>query len=151
MSTYDNYADQLTQAGYTVCNGIITSISLDIDKHSTTKVSLILNIGIKSSIRDINFMPIVLMTILSDDECHDDTLRFQKGIKALMRIMEVIGVDKFEDIKGKYVRLAFVKYDDSTAKIIGNIIEDKWFDAELFFSNSSNKNNNSNPITVTSE
>ena len=39
---------------------------------------------------------------------------------------------KFEDLKGKYVRVAIKGWGHSV-KIIGNILEDKWFDIETFF------------------
>ena len=54
------------------------------------------------------------------------------GIECLMRIMDVIGVDAWEDLKGKYCRILMSGWGD-TVKVIGNIIEDKWFDIEAFF------------------
>lgn len=50
----------------------------------------------------------------------------------LMRIMDTVGVNRWEDLNGKYVRWACRGLSD-TVKIIGNIIDDKWFDAESFF------------------
>lgn len=38
-----------------------------------------------------------------------------------------------EDMKGKYVRIADKGWGNSV-KIIGNLISDKWFDYESFFS-----------------
>ena len=54
------------------------------------------------------------------------------GLEAMMRIMDVVGVDRWENLVGKYCR---VKSDGwgSTIKVIGNIVEDKWFDLEKFF------------------
>lgn len=54
------------------------------------------------------------------------------GLVAMMRIMDVVGVEKWENLKGKYVRFV----DDAwgfTVNKIGNIIEDKWFDIDKFF------------------
>ena len=53
------------------------------------------------------------------------------AIVAMMKIMDTVGVDKWEDLEGKYVR---VKSDGwgSTMCCIGNIIEDKWFDLKEF-------------------
>ena len=58
---------------------------------------------------------------------------YARGMEALMRIMDVIGVERWEDIKGKYCR---VESDGLGAVIskIGNIIQDKWFDQKEFFS-----------------
>lgn len=55
-----------------------------------------------------------------------------KGMESIMRIMDVVGVEAMEDMKGKYVRVAS-KGLGSSVKIIGNIISDKWFDYESFF------------------
>ncbi len=55
-----------------------------------------------------------------------------KGLEAIMRIMDTIGVDELTKAVGKYVRVATRGWG-STVKIIGNIIEDKWFDYGTFF------------------
>ena len=54
------------------------------------------------------------------------------GMEYLIRIMDTVGVEKFQDLKGKYIRVATKGWGDPV-KIIGNIIKDKWFDAETFF------------------
>lgn len=54
----------------------------------------------------------------------------EKGLEALTRIMDVVGVAKWEDIKGRYVR---AKQEDRLVVGIGNIIEDKWFEPREFF------------------
>ena len=46
------------------------------------------------------------------------------------RILEVVGVDTWEELVGKHVRVAG---DDFEIKGIGNIIEDKWFYPEEEF------------------
>ena len=57
-----------------------------------------------------------------------------KGIECLMRIMDTIGVDRWEDLKGQYCR---AKFKDQRVYAIGNIIKDKWFEPEKFFKASS--------------
>ena len=54
----------------------------------------------------------------------------EKGLEALTRIMDVVGVAKWEDIKGHYVR---VKQQNRLVVGIGNIIEDKWFEPRELF------------------
>lgn len=54
------------------------------------------------------------------------------GMEVIMRIMDVVGVSRLEDMKGKYVRVATKKWGDSV-KIIGNIIKDRWFDYQSFY------------------
>ena len=55
-----------------------------------------------------------------------------KGLCALMKILDVVDVDSWEDLKGKYVR---VKIDSISGPIneIGNLIEDKWFNITDYF------------------
>lgn len=53
-----------------------------------------------------------------------------KGIECLMHIMDTIGVDRWEDLKGQYCR---AKFKDHHVYAIGNIIKDKWFEPEKFF------------------
>ena len=55
-----------------------------------------------------------------------------KGMIYIMRIMDMLKCDRFNDMEGKYIRVA-TKGFGSTVNIIGNIINDKWFDAESFF------------------
>ena len=55
-----------------------------------------------------------------------------KGLEYIMRIMDVVGVSKFQSLNGKYVRVA-TKGWGSTVIIIGNIINDKWFDPDELF------------------
>ena len=54
------------------------------------------------------------------------------GLEAMMHIMNVVGVDRWENLVGKYCRVQSDGWG-STIKVIGNIIEDKWFDLEKFF------------------
>ena len=54
------------------------------------------------------------------------------GLVAMMRIMDVVGVERWEDLKGKYVRFVDDAWGSPVRKI-GNIIEDKWFDIDKFF------------------
>ena len=56
----------------------------------------------------------------------------EKGTEALMRIMDVVGVHKWEDMKNKYIRVELRGRGDTVDKI-GNIIEDKWFSQKEFF------------------
>ena len=54
------------------------------------------------------------------------------GLVAMMKIMDVVEVEKWEHLKGKLVR---VKYNSSGhITEIGNIIANKWFNIADFFS-----------------
>lgn len=56
----------------------------------------------------------------------------KKGLESVMRIMNLIGVSNLSDMKGQYVRVA-LKGSGHIVKIIGNIIEDQWFNYGTFF------------------
>ena len=55
-----------------------------------------------------------------------------KGIEEIMRVMDTVGVSKFSDLKGKYIRVVI---ENNSIKKFGHIIEDKWFDYNEFYSN----------------
>lgn len=57
-----------------------------------------------------------------------------KGLEAISRIMEVVGVNKWEDLSGKYIRIKDNGLG-STIDEIGNLMEDEWFNLREFFSN----------------
>ena len=60
------------------------------------------------------------------------------GLVAMMEIMDTVGVEKWEDLKGKYVRCE-IKWGDGITKI-GNILKDRWFDIHEFFDRRSDDN-----------
>jgi hypothetical protein len=55
-----------------------------------------------------------------------------KGIELLMRLITLVGAKSVNGLVGKYVRVAVLP-EVGEVKIIGNIVEDKWFDIEDFF------------------
>ena len=63
----------------------------------------------------------------------------QYGIECLMRIMDTVGVERWEDMKGKYIRIVDNGWG-STITTIGHIIEDKWFDVKEFFKDKEKQN-----------
>ena len=54
------------------------------------------------------------------------------GLEAIMRVMDTVGVSRWEDLEGKYVRVEVGSLGDTVTKI-GHIIENKWFDLKEFF------------------
>ena len=59
-----------------------------------------------------------------------------EGIEAMARIMDVVGVSRWEDLKGKYCRIERI-CEEGIIKI-GHIIKDKWFDIDQFFKEKQN-------------
>ena len=56
-----------------------------------------------------------------------------KSMEAITKILDTVGVDNWEDLPGKYIRIKDNGWG-STVDEIGNIIEDKWFNLREFFS-----------------
>lgn len=56
------------------------------------------------------------------------------GFESIIKTMEVVGVSKWEDLCGKYVRI-FADQESNFVFVsrIGNLMEDRWFDIEDFF------------------
>lgn len=55
-----------------------------------------------------------------------------KGLEAMMRIMDVVGVERWEDLNLRYIRIVDPGFG-GVIDTIGNIIEDKWFNQREFF------------------
>ena len=56
-----------------------------------------------------------------------------KSMEAISKILEVVGVDSWEDLPGKYIRVKDQGWG-STIDEIGNLMENKWFNLREFFS-----------------
>ena len=69
----------------------------------------------------------------------DFTAESGDGLVAMMRIMDVVGVEKWEDLQGKYVRCKVKDWGD-TVDEIGHIMHDKWFNIREFFAERKTKN-----------
>lgn len=61
------------------------------------------------------------------------------GMESIARIMDTVGVTKLSDLEGIYIRTAVT--GDRRLKIIGNIINDKWFDIKSFFEDAQENDN----------
>src|SRR5574344_606051 len=55
-----------------------------------------------------------------------------KGLEAIQQILNVVGVDSWEELKGKYIRVKDNGWGEPIDEI-GNLIEDKWFNCRKFF------------------
>ena len=116
---------QLKEDGYRIENARINSVDLSMADYG----ALCLEMGVKARSLCVTYGMIAIgKGYLGAEEFSGD----ERGIEYLMRIMDVVGVDKFNDLSGKYIRIAH-RGLGSSLKIIGNIIEDRWFDASSFF------------------
>lgn len=116
---------ELVTAGYSIENAQIKSVALTMADHDC----LTLEIGLQGSGWGCNYGGYGL-----GEGClgAKEFIGSAKGLEAIMRIMNTIGVSELFDAKGKYVRVA-TKSRGETIKIIGNVVDDLWFDYEQFF------------------
>lgn len=119
--------EQLTEAGYSIENALITNVDLSMADHGCLTLAMTL----EGSGWGVVYGGYCLGKgyLGAADDFFDGSAA---GMEYLIRIMDTVGVEKFQDLKGKYVRVA-TKGRGDTVKIIGNIINDKWFDPETFF------------------
>ena len=57
----------------------------------------------------------------------------EENLEAICRVLEVVGVDSWEQLKGQYIR---VEYNGHGAGIhtMGNLMKDEWVNLKEFFS-----------------
>ena len=123
-----NYThDKLINLDYKIENALIKSIDLSMADHGCLTLSMTLD-GYGWGVVYGGYC-LGKGYLGADDDFFEGSAT---GTEYLMRIMDTVGVENFQDLKGKYVRIATKGWGDSV-KIIGNIIKDKWFDAESFF------------------
>ena len=123
-----NYTyDKLTESGYSIENALIKNVDLSMADHGCLTLAMTLEGGGWGVVYGGYCLGKGYLG--ADDDFFDGSAA---GMEYLIRIMDTVGVEKFQDLKGKYVRVA-TKGWGSSVKIIGNIIKDKWFDAETFF------------------
>ena len=123
-----NYTyDKLTESGYSIENALIKNVDLSMADHGCLTLAMTLEGGGWGVVYGGYCLGKGYLG--ADDDFFDGSAA---GMEYLMRIMDTVGVERFQDLKGKYVRVA-LKCWGSSVKIIGNIIKDQWFDAETFF------------------
>ena len=123
-----NYTyEQLIESGYRIENALITNVDLSMADHGCLTLAMTLEGGGWGVVYGGYCLGKGYLG--AADDFFDGSAA---GMEYLIRIMDTVGVEKFQDLKGKYVRVA-TKGRGGSVKIIGNIIKDKWFDAETFF------------------
>lgn len=129
------YTEQmLVDEGYEIQNAEITSVSLSASEYCC----LSLNIGLEGAGWGCVYGGYCLGKMYTDSYEKDTYEGSAAGMEAIMRIMDVVGVSRLEDMKGKYVRVA-TKGWGSSVKIIGNIIENRWFDYDSYYADKKEK------------
>ena len=119
--------EQLIEAGYKIANALITNVDLSMADHGCLTLVMALEGDRWGAVYGGYCLGHGYLG--AADDFFDGSA---VGMEYLIRIMDTVGVEKFQDLKGKYIRVATKGWGDPV-KIIGNIIKDKWFDAETFF------------------
>ena len=116
---------ELQQLGYEILNAKITNVDLSMAIHGS--LVLWLTLEGKGWIVDYGGFSI--------GKGYVGASEFEglaKGTELIMRVMDVVEVETFQQLKDKYVRVAVLPYE-GRIDIIGNIISDKWFNIVDFF------------------
>ena len=119
--------EQLEKEGYKIENAKITSVDLSMADHGCLTLSM--------ALEGDGWGCVYGGYCLGNGYVGAKPEHFKangSGMIYLMRIMDTVDCDYFNDMKGKYVRVA-TKGWGGIIKIIGHITKNKWFDAESFF------------------
>ena len=121
---------ELIANGYKIENAKITSVDLSMEDHGC----LTFYMGLNGEGWGCNYGGYCLGHGYLGAKKFDGSA---KGLEYIMRIMDTVGVSRMSDLKGKYIRVATKGWGE-IIKIIGNIIDDKWFNSEEFFKTENN-------------
>ena len=120
--------EQLTKEGYEIKNALIKSVDLSMADHGCLTLAMTLD-GYSWGVVYGGYC--MGHGYLGAD---DDFFRGSAtGMEYLIRIMDTVGVERFQDLKGKYIRVATKGRGCDIVNIIGNVLKDQWFDAGTFF------------------
>ena len=108
--------EQLIESGYRIENALITNVDLSMADYGCLKLAMTLEGGGWGVVYGSHCLGKGYLG--ADDDFFD---RSAAGTEYLMRIMDTVEVEKFQDLKSKYVRVAIKTWVD-TVNIIGNII-----------------------------
>ena len=117
--------EELINDGYRLRNAEITNVSLNMKDHG----ALTLDLSLSGNGWGVVYGGYCLGRGYLGAK---NFVGYASGLEAIMRIMDVVGVDDLTEMKGKHVRVALKGIGDSV-KIIGNFIRDEWFDYGSFF------------------
>ena len=122
--------EELEAVGYKIDNAKITSVDLSMADHGV----LCLELGLEGGGWGCVYGGYVLgKGYVGAKEFEDN----KGSMEYIMRIMDVVGVSRFNDMKNKIIRVARKGWGDPI-KIIGNCIKENWFDTVSFFEENNN-------------
>ncbi len=118
---------ELLKEGYTIENAQITNVSLNMENYGCLCLDLTIEWDGCGCVYGGYRLGKGYV-----DAADDFFSGSEKGLEAIMRIMDTVGQPELSKLKGQYIRVAYKGWG-SSIKIIGNITKDKWFDYETFF------------------
>lgn len=120
-----------------IVNAKITNVSITMEDHGL----LTFYITLEGASWGCNFGGYSIASGCLNWKDEDFKAESGAGLVAMMRIMKTVGVERWEDLKNKYVRVETKGWGNTIHKI-GNILEDKWFDISDFFKKCKEGNTN---------
>lgn len=106
-------------------NARITDTFLGIEDHGIFTFSISVELAGGSYCSIGNYC----LSYTKDNKMHFDA----RNSEAICKILDVVGVDSWEKLKGEYIRVE-VNGWGSEIYTIGNLMKDEWFNLKEFFS-----------------
>lgn len=113
-----------------IVNATIESTMLGREEHGIFTFFLYVNLG-----KDIGHCRIGEYALDMYDVKAKRRKTSSKSMELIMKIMDVVGAETWEDLPGKYIRVNIESGWGMRIYEIGNIIEEKWINFEDFFKN----------------
>ena len=131
IGSYDGIEKKLIEEGYDIRNAQIKGAELTMENHGCISFDVV----VEGAGWGCVFGGYLGHGYLGAKEFSG----YGPGMESIARIMDTVGVTKLSDLEGRYIRTAVT--GDRRLKIIGNIINDKWFDIKSFFEDAQENDN----------
>lgn len=115
-------------------NAKITDVKLFIEDHDILTFDIFLDLGGACYALGGYALDQAFRINESDDSWKYERKSSPAGLDCMRRIMEVVGVKSWDELKGKYIRYEDNGWGSRVTKI-GNIMKDEWIDVDDFMKN----------------
>ena len=107
------------------------TLNAQIEKTLISLTGGVLTIHLVLKIQDKGGVSIGCFGIDTHDNTKDINVDLAHCTSVIMRILEVVGVNSWENLKGQYIRIKNCCLGDRVTAI-GNLMKDEWVDFETF-------------------